>query len=294
MVTTASGISSRGTIVRTGLSDIEEFTVTVLEEMVEPEFPACAVLEILRPALNGEIASFQRTALPSGATVNITPGYGPEIAAAFVDRSRTRWSEHPTMAAAARGERAPATCQRAAGGERIWKRHAVRNFLVELGGWEQIASVPLVAGPTEVCGLAFARSGSDFTAADLDLLAAVQRPLQVIERHARVMARWMEALGASVDAARADVRDAGLTARQLDVLVLLAEGHTAASIARRLRCSPRTAQKHLEHLYRKLGVTDRLSAVLTAQQRGLLPGISAAGEQCAVVVRESAAAHPRF
>ena len=260
------------------LRDITDFTVTVLEEMLEPEFPACAVLAILRPALDGEIGSFQRTELPNGATVNISPGYGPETVAALVDRSRTHWSEHPTMAAAARGELAPATGQRSVGGERIWRRHPVRSFLVELGGWEQLVSVPLVARPTEVCGLCFGRSGRDFSATDLDLLAAVQRPLQAIDRHARVMARWRNALDAPGDAAGADVRDAGLTARQFEVLVLLAEGHTAESMARRLGCSPRTAQKHLEHLYRKLGVTDRLSAVLTAQQRRLLPG-APAGEE---------------
>jgi len=270
------GIRSGGTTVGAALRDITDFTVTVLEEMLEPEFPASAVLAILRPALDGEVGSFQRTELPSGATVNITPGYGPATVAALVDRSTTRWSEHPTMAAAARGELSPATCQRAVGGERLWRRHTVRNFLVDLGGWEQIVSVPLVARPTEVCGLCFARSGRDFTAADLELLAAVQRPLQAIERHARVMARWRDTLGAPGDTAGADVRDAGLTARQLDVLVLLAQGHTAESIARRLGCSRRTAQKHLENLYRKLGVTDRLSAVLTAQQRRLLPGTPAA------------------
>lgn len=254
------------------LQDITDFTVTVLEEMLEPEFPASAVLAILRPALDGEVGSFQRTELPSGATVNITPGHAAETVAALVDRSRTCWREHPTMAAAARGELAPATGQRAVGGERIWRRHSVRNFLVELGGWEQLVSLPLVAGPTEVCGLSFGRSGRDFSAADLDLLGSVQRPLQAIERHARVMGRWRDAFDAARDTAGAEVHDAGLTARQLDVLVLLAEGHTAESIARRLGCSPRTAHKHLEHLYRKLGVTDRLSAVLTAQQRRLLPG----------------------
>ena len=68
---------------------------------------------------------------------------------------------------------------------------------------------------------------------------------------------------------------AGLTATELAVLLLLSEGHTAYTIGRRLAMSPRTAQKHLEHIYRKLGVTDRLRAVLTAREGGLLPNTAA-------------------
>ena len=61
-----------------------------------------------------------------------------------------------------------------------------------------------------------------------------------------------------------------LTRRELAVLHLLVEGCTAVAMAHRLGISVRTVQKHLEHVYRKLGVGDRLSAVLTAQRVGLL------------------------
>jgi DNA-binding NarL/FixJ family response regulator len=64
---------------------------------------------------------------------------------------------------------------------------------------------------------------------------------------------------------------ARLTDRELAVLCLLVEGCTAAAMAHRLGISVRTVQKHLEHMYRKLEVTDRLRAVLAAQQAGLLP-----------------------
>ena len=61
-----------------------------------------------------------------------------------------------------------------------------------------------------------------------------------------------------------------LTSRELAVLHLLVEGCTALAMAHRLGISVRTVQKHLEHVYRKLGVGDRLGAVLTAQRTGLL------------------------
>lgn len=62
-----------------------------------------------------------------------------------------------------------------------------------------------------------------------------------------------------------------LTSRERMILTMLAQGRTAAGIAARLGISPRTVHKHQEHLYRKLDAVDRLSAVLTAQQLGLLP-----------------------
>lgn len=64
--------------------------------------------------------------------------------------------------------------------------------------------------------------------------------------------------------------DLGLTEREFAVLRLLGTGLTAVAIAHRLRTSPRTVHKHLEHVYRKLGVRDRLMAVQRARDAGLL------------------------
>jgi DNA-binding NarL/FixJ family response regulator len=61
----------------------------------------------------------------------------------------------------------------------------------------------------------------------------------------------------------------GLTGTEVAVLSLLEQGYTAHGIARRLSNSPRTVHKHLEHIYRKLGVADRLMAVRAATELGL-------------------------
>jgi ATP/maltotriose-dependent transcriptional regulator MalT len=61
-----------------------------------------------------------------------------------------------------------------------------------------------------------------------------------------------------------------LTVRELTVLGLVAEGLTAAATARRLAVTEHTVHKHLQNSYRKLGVRDRLGAVLRAQQMGVL------------------------
>ena len=52
-----------------------------------------------------------------------------------------------------------------------------------------------------------------------------------------------------------------LTDRETQILRLVAEGHTNASIAHALEVSPRTVAKHLEHSYRKLQVSSRAAAV---------------------------------
>ena len=61
-----------------------------------------------------------------------------------------------------------------------------------------------------------------------------------------------------------------LTATEQAVLVLLADGHTTYAIALRLEMAPRTASKHLEHIYRKLDVTHRMAAVNAAREAGLV------------------------
>lgn len=54
------------------------------------------------------------------------------------------------------------------------------------------------------------------------------------------------------------------------VLALLRRGDTAQAIAHELSMSPRTVHSHLANSYRKLGVNDRMRAVLVADELGLL------------------------
>jgi HD-GYP domain-containing protein (c-di-GMP phosphodiesterase class II) len=63
---------------------------------------------------------------------------------------------------------------------------------------------------------------------------------------------------------------AGLTAREIEVLRLLARGFSTKQVAERLAMSPKTAGNHIEHIYAKIGATNRVTASLFAVQRGLL------------------------
>lgn len=60
------------------------------------------------------------------------------------------------------------------------------------------------------------------------------------------------------------------TARELDVLRLVAGGRTNAAVATRLGVSEATVKTHLGHLYEKWGVPDRAAAVRFAVERGLI------------------------
>jgi HD-GYP domain-containing protein (c-di-GMP phosphodiesterase class II) len=64
---------------------------------------------------------------------------------------------------------------------------------------------------------------------------------------------------------------AGLTAREVDVLRLVARGLSSKEIAERLVISPKTARNHIEHIYTKIGATTRVTASLFAMEKGLLP-----------------------
>jgi HD-GYP domain-containing protein (c-di-GMP phosphodiesterase class II) len=63
---------------------------------------------------------------------------------------------------------------------------------------------------------------------------------------------------------------AGLTARESDVLALLARGLPNKGIARELGISPKTVGNHVERIYTKLGVTNRAGAAMRAMEHGLV------------------------
>jgi DNA-binding NarL/FixJ family response regulator len=85
-------------------------------------------------------------------------------------------------------------------------------------------------------------------------------------------------LGAAPDLARVEAlartgatkAAGGLTARELEVLRLVAAGKTNREIARTLVVSDHTARRHLQNIFAKLGVPSRTAAAAFALQRNLL------------------------
>ena len=65
-------------------------------------------------------------------------------------------------------------------------------------------------------------------------------------------------------------RPAGLTERELEVVALLARGLQTKQVARELGISTKTADRHIQNAYRKVGVSSRAAATLFAMEHGLV------------------------
>jgi DNA-binding NarL/FixJ family response regulator len=122
--------------------------------------------------------------------------------------------------------------------------------------------VPYEAGRVRVLiGLACRELG-DQDGAEMELDAArwVFRQLAAVPDLTRV-----EALSGKVAAGAG-----GLTARELQVLRLVAAGETNKAIAADLFVSERTVDRHMSNIYAKLGVSSRAAATAHAYQHGLI------------------------
>ena len=70
----------------------------------------------------------------------------------------------------------------------------------------------------------------------------------------------------------ARARPAGLSEREVEVLILIAEGCSNGEVADRLFISRRTAEHHAQHIYAKIGASTRAAAALFAVQHDLVRG----------------------
>ena len=71
---------------------------------------------------------------------------------------------------------------------------------------------------------------------------------------------------------------AGLTARETQVLRLIADGATTREISERLFISAKTADNHIQHIYTKLDVTNRAAATRWAFDHGVVAGTRGRGD----------------
>lgn len=70
--------------------------------------------------------------------------------------------------------------------------------------------------------------------------------------------------------ARMQQAHSSLSARELEVLELVADGCSNTDIAHRLHLSETTVKSHLAHIYPKLGVNSRTAAVAAAREAGVI------------------------
>ena len=65
----------------------------------------------------------------------------------------------------------------------------------------------------------------------------------------------------STGSAAGAVRTAGLSARESQIMMLIAEGHSNGQIAAQLVLAEKTVKNHVNRIYAKLGVTSRGAAI---------------------------------
>jgi DNA-binding CsgD family transcriptional regulator len=138
--------------------------------------------------------------------------------------------------------------------------HRVRGFDRLPHGWRPLGlghgMVRLAfATPADtVVTLSLRRCGEPFTDRDVAVLQMVE---PVLARLVRGRARLGD--------------DGGLSGSERRVLELVASGASNADVAHQLSVSVSTVRKHLEHCYRKLGVSNRTAAVAALREARPLP-----------------------
>jgi len=131
----------------------------------------------------------------------------------------------------------------------------------------------------DACGAPYERALTLFALAQLHLARGERSAARVALTESRTIGA---ALGARPLLARADALNraiaatpppagypGGLSAREVEVIRLVADGLTDAQIAERLFLSPRTVSQHLRSIYNKLGVASRVAAARYASEHGL-------------------------
>jgi DNA-binding CsgD family transcriptional regulator len=146
---------------------------------------------------------------------------------------------------------------------RQWHDTGMYSDYLRPAGFEHELMVCLTGAPRRTVRLVFLRGpGQDFSERDRAVLALLRPHLQEAYADAELRRRGVQPL----------------TARQWDLLRLVAAGHTNSQVARRLGVSEATVRKHLENIYGRLRVSSRTAAVTrafaTAQPHGPGPALS--------------------
>jgi LuxR family maltose regulon positive regulatory protein len=229
----------------------------------------------------GEVAAAARWTQEHGLGPDDDPGYPREpeylvLARVLLARDRPG----PALALLDR-MLAAADAQNRTGS--IIEIQALRALALAAAGQEARAVDVLAAALTLACPQGYVRVFADEgppMAALLGRLVAAQKADQAAARGVELgcLARVLRAFGGKDDAQGAG-RDAAavpglaeqLTARELEVLVLLAAGMPNPRIAGELVVTVDTVKKHVSHLLGKLGAANRTEAVTRARQLGLIP-----------------------
>jgi LuxR family maltose regulon positive regulatory protein len=230
----------------------------------------------------GDIAGAARWAQERGLSPDDEPGYPQEPE--YLVLTRVRLAQHQPGQALALLQRllAQATGQRRMGS--VIEIQALRALALAASGDERGAMAALAEALTLACPQGYVRVFVDEgppMRALLGRLVAAHRAGQAPARDLPLgcLARLMQAFDGkpamSGQGRRAAAAVPGLaeplTARELEVLAMLAAGTPNQAIAEELFVTLFTVKKHVSHVLSKLGAANRTEAVARARELGLIP-----------------------
>jgi DNA-binding CsgD family transcriptional regulator len=233
-----------------------------------------------------ELAEFPKRAtiglaklVPADLIVYTEVDLTSEKASAYVDQKASldlrRFAElawqHPVISYTAQtGDTAPRAISDFLSGPEFHRLELYQDFFKASGIQDQL-SVGVNADGPRLIGIAFNRHRRGFGTAERETLRLV-RPLLARLYHdlawrTRVerLLTWLSSDG--FDRPHSHRAAKRLTVRELEVVALVGHGFTNKEIGARLDVSARTVQKHLEHVYDKIGVRTRAGAAASLQPR---------------------------
>ncbi|MDP8967785.1 MAG: helix-turn-helix transcriptional regulator, partial [Actinomycetota bacterium] len=251
-----------------GESSAAERAYREASELGRDPQPGLALLRLAEGDIEAAGAAIERVLGETRSTSDrgrLLPAYAEiMLAAGDVERARGACEELSQIAASRDAGMLDAVAGQAQGAVDLAGGDAQGALVALRSAWRAWAeaSVPYEAARTrELMGRA-CRALGDEEAAALELEAA-----------RRVLAE----LGAVHDVARIDALGAttapapgGLTARELEVLALVAAGRTNRAIADALVLSERTVERHVSNIFAKLRVASRSAATAYAYEHRLL------------------------
>jgi DNA-binding CsgD family transcriptional regulator len=222
-------------------------------------------LEAGEPALIEACDDFKAPRLDLGTLVFCCEALARVATSRGRPREAERWAERAE-------ERARADAETTIGAARLARAHALveadpvgaAEHALQAAEVFTAAELRIDAGRASMCaGTAYAAAGQRRRAVEhLRVAATIFKDCGARALHARTV-REQRRLGVRVNA-RSEGRGAGpygLTRREMEVAMLIVEGHTNQQIAARLFVSPRTVETHISHIFAKLGVSSRVAIV---------------------------------
>jgi HD-GYP domain-containing protein (c-di-GMP phosphodiesterase class II) len=222
----------------------------------EAGLPADAVTELRRAALMHDLGR-------SGVPNTIWDKPGPLIAA---ERERVRLHPYYTERMLARPE---ALARLGAIAASHHERLDGSGYHRSLPGSALSPSARMLAAADVYHAMTEARPHREALATD-EAAAELRGEVRAGRIDADAAEDVLTAAGHPRAGARERARPAGLTARELEVLLLVARGASSRDVARHLVIAEKTARNHIERIYLKLGVSSRAEASLYAMRHGLV------------------------